>query len=1068
MIYEIKQHIKQPGHDLVLRAGKEISLPFCGKELTGKEHYRLYFTCEDRLHYSLKEEQYITKFYQLIDDSLNPQRAVTQRYALDLSCKEAKPYPKLAMAKLKWPPIHNILQGATDQWELGIFATANNLHIAPGGFLRICLERWEKKEGIDPRLTREAPDETVILDIPAGTYDYTYLSKTVTIPQTTACLTYTVEGFGYTGEIYLEEPRLMSSKGDNACPDFDLCVPNLDDYIWIGQNLSQKEWPEFAILINGREIFRGEKFLRQHRHPSVEIQIPDDLVFQPENTLTIRYISNYREPVPLSVDEVAILSRPKAAFTVSAYPRIAAANKDLCLLLRTEEDNLTLTWESDGFRPVSSLHFEKKGLHPVRFQAVKAENGQTITLSCPGCAQSICIEQLVQKGDDAIICGNSDLIYIDNSNLQEMEDFLEWFFAKEMGELVTIRPIYRWGGQRFINPAVWELLKNICCGMDAKYAHMVDGRDLPGMNCNPHPDMLESENFLGRQLHERDGQVYYWSYPAFERFAITPTFWDVTQRMGRAAPWSVDAAYLPGNVDVNCGYLSLYRNVNCEADMQKAYECAQTSLKNPAYQGNPRHTGPSGMFKYMYQAGWQWLGAETMDSPMEMLLSFHRGAAKAYGQKELGVHHALQWSTLPHDTEPRYRRYLLALYTCYLQGVHQINTEEGLWHLEHGYYTHHRFSEAIKKHQDCQVKMNEYIHSHTRSGSFYTPIGLLQGRYDGWNGFAGPYIHGMPHMPIGEAEYSWELLKVFYPLNNIGGRRSITPKFADGEDNKPRGMYTGTPRGFVDILPVEKADYADYQLLTFLGYNCADPGDFDRLLAFVEQGGTLVTGWPHLSDTTKLDDITNYRHNYLSHPLVNALTQGAPVFEGDRCINPAAGAKVLLQDQNGAPVVYAVTVGSGQIVLINSKLYPANPAIRPVYEQILGKLADDVTAAQPTQALCDTRVQATAYRQEDGQLHYYITPVDWYNEPSAVRPAALRIGKDTYPMQLHFGQIAKVVVNGAVAAWAEEHTAEVLEVTENSCTVQGRGKVTVHIFKNGKSIPLTADCSVDPKQTLVY
>ena len=123
MTYEVKKHIKQDLKDLVLRKNQTVTLLFSGEDLGTDDHYRLYFTCEDRLHYSLKEEQYITKLYQLLDDSLDTAHAVTRRYCLDLSCKEAKPYPKLAMAKLMWPPmgIHNILKGATDQWELGIF-----------------------------------------------------------------------------------------------------------------------------------------------------------------------------------------------------------------------------------------------------------------------------------------------------------------------------------------------------------------------------------------------------------------------------------------------------------------------------------------------------------------------------------------------------------------------------------------------------------------------------------------------------------------------------------------------------------------------------------------------------------------------------------------------------------------------------------------------------------------------------------------------------------------------------------------------------------------------------------
>lgn len=69
-----------------------------------------------------------------------------------------------------------------------------------------------------------------------------------------------------------------------------------------------------------------------------------------------------------------------------------------------------------------------------------------------------------------------------------------------------------------------------------------------------------------------------------------------------------------------------------------------------------RHTGPSILFKYFCMAGYDWIGAETMDSPTEFLLCALRGAARAYGIKATGVHHALQWSSTPHDDPLRFQR----------------------------------------------------------------------------------------------------------------------------------------------------------------------------------------------------------------------------------------------------------------------------------------------------------------------------------------------------------------------------------------------------------------------------
>lgn len=1081
MTFEVKKVVKEELSDQVIRKGETVTYSFRGDGLNLQDHHRLYFTCEDRMHFALKGEAQTKQLYRLIDDSLDAEHARSRRFCLDLSCDTPKPFPKVAMAKIMWPPnINSIMCGATDEWIFGVFAKVKNLKIAEGGFLRIQLERWEKKAGISPELTREAPDETLTIDIPAGTYDYTAFMKKVVIPtKTTACVTVTVEGQLYEGKVYLEEPTLATALGKNACPDFALTVPNLEYFTWVGQNLSKKEWPVFHVVLNGQVIHHGEVFLRIHRYPSVELDIPDDLIVEGENTLSIQYISDYKDTVPLSLRELVILERQKKPFFITYCPVNAAFGQDICLLIRTDEDNMTLRCESDDFEAVSSLAFDKKGIHAARFRAKKCVNHQILTLSCGQAIDSAEIVHMVRRGEDNVITGSADLIYIDNSSLKDVEDYMEWFFSKEMGNLLTIRPAYRWGGQRTINPEVWKKFCQICDGMDAKYAHMVDGRDLPGVWCNPHPDMLRGKNFLGRQLHERDGQVFYWSYPTASFVTAFPGWYPLMARISRQHPLTIENTPSAHNISVSENKISLFHDSDCGEDVREAYEASQNSLRTvrggESLQ-NTRHTGPSVMFKYLYDAGFEWLGAETLDSPMEVLLSFHRGSAKAYGQKELGVHQALQWSTYPHDTEPRYRRYLLALYTCYIQGVHQINLEEGYWHLESGFANHHRFSEVTARHRDSEVKFYRFICSHTRSGEFYTPIAILHGRYDGWHGIGGSNrLFGMNHLLAGEAEKSWHLLDVFYPLNFVSGNGNIVPRYADGEDNKPRGCYSGTPRGHVDVMPIEKGKYEGYKLLAFLGHNTADRQDFDGVYDFVRKGGTLLTTWAHLSFATGLNDIRNHRFKYLYHPLVQQLTVAKPIFEnrlyGGKIVSVAVNLpdniRVLERTDNGEPMAYEVVVGEGKIIVVNSTYYPANEAICALYKKLLCQLQAQYASEEPSIIACGEDVQYAIYKQTNGDYHHYVTPVDWYNDPEPRRTATIRIGEYRYRLSLAFGDMIKIVANSEVGAYAEEGSAEVLSVRKDAVTVQGVDAVTLHVLKDGKDTVYTLDCSTEPVCSVV-
>ena len=151
---------------------------------------------------------------------------------------------------------------------------------------------------------------------------------------------------------------------------------------------------------------------------------------------------------------------------------------------------------------------------------------------------------------------------------------------------------------------------------------------------------------------------------------------------------------------------------------------------------------------------------------------------------------------------------------------------------------------------------------------------------------------------------------------------------------------------------------------------------------------------------------------------------------------------------------------------MNTKLYPANEIIRPIYEKLLSDIQSKLAAEEPDEMLCGTDVQYTVYTQDDGSRHYYVTPVDWYNQPDFKRHAQLRIGKESYGMDLDFGVMLKIVVNDGVAAYAEEETAEVISADSHSIKVQGVDTVTVHVFKNGEEKIFTVDCSEQPMHTV--
>lgn len=997
----------------------------------------------------------------LIDDALNTENAEKNRFCLDMSCSKPDEYPKCVVKKISWqPPRYGSypVLGHNKNWNFGVSAKAENLIIKDNGYIRMRIERWQLREGVNPDFTAECPDETLIINIPEGSYSYTDFNSCIEIvDDDTACIIVTLEGQNYSGNIYFECPHLTSSNGHNVLPEFDRGVLEEARYAWLGLNISKKEWPQFRISVNGKEFFNDEVFLRIHRYSPVEIDIPDGMLTEGENVLSITYTSDYHDTVPIAIHEAVILEKPKEEFSVLFCPEIAVIGQNIHILIETELDNIELKLESDDFVPASPLVFAKKGLNVVSLRATKQKNNMSLKLMYGDISKKLIVSRSVRHTQDNVVCGSGDMIYTDVSSCKAVSDYLGWYISNRLGNLVTIRTVYRWGGQRTVNPDVWKLFTKICRDMNFEYVHISDGRDLPGLAQNPTFQMLDGKGFLGRQLHERDGQLFYWATPR-ETIPTVEVFYDLALRLQREHPDTIEGAYRAANVQIQDGKYIFRRDITCRADMKEAHDLAAAALRDMRDGGYPRHTGPAVMFKYFYQQGFDWTGAETMDGSSEPQLAFLRGASKAYGRERYGVHHALQWSTNPHDTEQRYRRYILALYLSYMHGVTDINTEEDLWFMEARYSYHNRLSEACESHRKQERRLYKFIALHSRTGRFYTQTAFLHGRYDGWNGFSSDYLWGMPHIPLGDESASWKLLKIFYPLNHIENYGMYKVGYIPADNNKPFGIFSGTPNGNIDVVPIEHGDLSQYSLLSFAGYNSATSEDFDRLHEFVKNGGTLIGSWPHFSETTLKEDIDNCKHCIIEHPLTKILSDGTPKFVSDTvngkeirlCSNLPENIEIEEKTDSGNPLVYTVACEKGKIIVINCLFHPGNEAIYGVYKRVIRKHHENVAKSAQYEILCGEDVEYTTFIQENGTYNFYLTPVDWYNDPIPKRNASIRIGEIRYPIECEFGGILKIAAGFGFAAWTDNEDAEILEIHNNKIVVQGAGNILVHVVADGK------------------
>lgn len=1067
MSYETIFSIKNCEKETILRKGKTAEFSFYTPNLNTEKKHSLFFTCEDKKFYQYKREGKNDVLYMLIDDSLNSEQACENHFCLDMSCKSPFLYVKRAAYKQMWTT-DGIIEGETDEnYTFGISAKASGLHVSENGYLRLRLDVWNNGDRVN---SLPEPDYSYVIDIPEGDYDYKDFNLPVNIKnETTHSVMLTIEGLLYEGNVYFERPHLTTEKGTNAVCHFDITSATSPEFNWCGQNLSKREWPTFKIAINGTVFYDDEVFLRMQRYTPIEIAIPRGLLLSGNNTLSITYTSDYFSTIPVGINEIKLIETPYSSFNIVHCPDYVVAGKPLQILLETNCEDITLNLDSNHFKAISPLNFKGAGYHTISLLPLVEKNGMEFTFSFENTKESRKISYCVRRGDDSIMCGCGDMIYINNSNEKEVCDYIAWFTREELGKLLTIRPVYHWGGGRILNPRVWQELKRLAEGLGLSYVLMSDGRDLPGIAKNPSNKELSGSNYLGKQTHERDGQLFYWPLRPIDTIPLTPAFFDLAARESRENPEHGEVNYNPNNLMDVDNMVSLKRIQVDTPDLKKAYKIASNELNDFATKST-RHTGPSVMYKYLYENGFNFLGAETMDSALEPQLAFLRGASKAYEKNKMGIHHALQWSTTPHDNEKRYRRFMLANYLSYMHGATDINTEEGFFFFEHGYSYHNRLSKATTRHRDVQKIFSKYIATHTRTGTFYTKTAFLHGRYDGWNGLTRQYLFGMKCMENSEVEDSWALLKAFYPLCKIDRNGLERVGYTPGDIDHPVGYFSGTPRGNVDVIPVENGKFNDYSLLVFAGYNSACQKDLDRLMSFVSLGGTLMLTFAHLSSTTNYNDIISKKFSPIKHKLTSCLSVGEPQFVSDTingkkvmvCNNLATNCEVINKTDNSRPLLVKIPVGNGNIVLCNALSYPGDKAIFDIYNQELCYLNKQIQDNEGSELICDVNVGYTIYKVNENEKHYYLTPVDWYNDSTADRTATLRLGKTKYPLSVKFGNITKIIEIGSIAAWVNEMGAEIIKLTENLIIVQGHGSATLNIAKNGVVTTHTLEFGENP------
>lgn len=253
------------------------------------------------------------------------------------------------------------------------------------------------------------------------------------------------------------------------------------------------------------------------------------------------------------------------------------------------------------------------------------------------------------------------------------------------------------------------------------------------------------------------------------------------------------------------------------------------------------------LFQYQVEAGIDLSTLEMLPgNPLRMLPAL-RGSSVITG-RPWGVHIAFGWYGGVEPDELWMKRWSQTLPLCYLSGANFIFPESGYYvHKNHTYdykFNDPKMKEARKVLRDFY--RFKKIHGRAK-GEPERRLAIIFGQYDGcpglWNKYCWGQFENGREWVSGDAEHSWDLTDVLTTRDNPYNELYIG-----------RNSYSGNPPcGQYDIVSADASveTLSKYTHILFLGFNLMDEALYNRLTAYVKNGGNLLMGLPHLNVEAK-------------------------------------------------------------------------------------------------------------------------------------------------------------------------------------------------------------------------
>ena len=453
-------------------------------------------------------------------------------------------------------------------------------------------------------------------------------------------------------------------------------------------------------------------------------------------------------------------------------------------------------------------------------------------------------------------------------------------------------------------------------------------------------------------------------------------------------------------------------------DMEKAHENYISTLT--AFANTDREFGmpnvltveATTLIKYALEAGIDVPILEVMCANPDDMLPSVRGAVRAYGKDFFATLIAHEWyGGFKHSDTLKRKRLDLATKFIYMAGSNVIMLESGDEAIGSYGEKHDADSEVCEDYRRVFRNIGSFIENDERpKGGPKTKLAFVFGNHDAWPGFCQSSVWNQwnrEEWGHSDAEFSWRILR------ELNKKRTWGDVHNYGENDLSSCPAYGT----YDILPIEAplSVLNRYEYLIFLGWNTMTDGNMEKLIKYAKDGGKILLSGAHLNYSAKrrgefippsenlLRELcgisykgstskTNYgikfreksaeeKHlypstaNFVCDPVYSAGYVEYMDVELDVAEMLAKTADCFSDRGTGEHVAIVENrVGKGMVTFVASVNYPGNPALYPMYTDLVREMVSSSARNCEIKVIASDKLRYTVY--EGNKIYLLNTDYD--------------------------------------------------------------------------------------------